>query len=74
MRRRTSISIVVTTADGMVRTVIEDDGAGFAFGAVRERRSASSACASERCCSADGSTSSRRPGAGTTIVAEIPLG
>ena len=31
----TSISIVVTITDGLARTVIEDNGAGFAVGDVR---------------------------------------
>ncbi len=68
-----SISIVVTTADGMVRTVIEDDGAGFTFGAVR-KEALGLVGMRERALLLGGRFDvESSPGAGTTIVAEIPL-
>jgi signal transduction histidine kinase len=69
-----SISIVVATAGGMVRTVIEDDGAGFAPGAVREG-ALGLAGMRERAQLLGGRFEvDSSPDSGTTLVAEIPVG
>ena len=69
-----SISIVVTTADSMVRTVIEDDGVGFAFGAVRAEALGLVGMRERALLLGGRFDVESSPGAGTTIVAEIPLG
>jgi signal transduction histidine kinase len=69
-----SISIVVTTSEGMVRTVIEDDGAGFAFGAVREEALGLVGMRERALLLGGRFDVESSPSAGTTIVAEIPLG
>jgi signal transduction histidine kinase len=69
-----SISIVVTTADGMVRTVIEDDGAGFALGKVREQALGLVGMRERAQLLGGRFNVESSPGAGTTLVAEIPLG
>ena len=68
-----SISIVVTTADGMVRTVIEDDGAGFTFGDVRTEALGLVGMRERALLLGGRFDVESSPGAGTTIVAEIPL-
>jgi signal transduction histidine kinase len=68
-----SISIVVTTADGMVRTMIEDDGVGFAFGAVREEALGLVGMRERALLLGGRFDVESSPGRGTTIVAEIPL-
>jgi two-component system, chemotaxis family, sensor kinase Cph1 len=69
-----SISIVVTTAEGMVRTMIEDDGVGFAFSAVREEALGLVGMRERALLLGGRFDVESSPGGGTTIVAEIPLG
>jgi signal transduction histidine kinase len=69
-----SISIVVTTADGMVRTMIEDDGVGFAFNTVREEALGLVGMRERALLLGGRFDVESSPGGGTTIVAEIPLG
>jgi signal transduction histidine kinase len=68
-----SISIVVTTADGMVRTVIEDDGAGFTPGAVREEALGLVGMRERALLLGGRFEVESSPGSGTTLVAEVPL-
>jgi signal transduction histidine kinase len=68
-----SISIVVTTADGMVRTVIEDDGTGFTLGAVREEALGLVGMRERALLLGGRFEVESAPGSGTTLVAEIPL-
>ena len=68
-----SISIVVMTSDGMVRTVIEDDGAGFALGAVREEALGLVGMRERAQLLGGRFEVVASPGAGTTLVAEFPL-
>jgi signal transduction histidine kinase len=68
-----SISIVVTTAEGMVRTMIEDDGVGFAFSAVREEALGLVGMRERALLLGGRFDVESSPGGGTTIVAEIPL-
>jgi chemotaxis family two-component system sensor kinase Cph1 len=68
-----SVSIVVAAADGAVRTVIEDDGTGFATGSVREQ-ALGLVGMRERAHLLGGRLEvESSPGAGTTVVAELPL-
>ena len=68
-----SISIVVTTAEGMVRAVIEDDGAGFTFGDVRTEALGLVGMRERALLLGGRFDVESSPGAGTTIVAEMPL-
>jgi signal transduction histidine kinase len=69
----TSISIVVAASQGMVRTVIEDDGAGFSLGAVREGALGLTGMRERALLLGGRFEVESSPGAGTTLVAEIPL-
>ena len=66
------VSILLQRKDGAVVAVVEDDGAGF----DPSRRAADAlglaGCASVSRSPAAGCRSSRRPAAGTTVVAEVP--
>jgi signal transduction histidine kinase len=68
-----SVSIVVATADGVVRTVIEDDGVGFAVGAVREQALGLVGMRERALLLGGRFEVESSPGSGTTIVAEVPL-
>jgi signal transduction histidine kinase len=68
-----SVSIVVALGEGSVRVVIEDDGAGFVRSEVREQ-ALGLVGMRERALLLDGRFDvESAPGAGTTIVAELPL-
>jgi len=67
------VSIVVATSEQAVRAVIEDDGVGFATGHVREH-ALGLVGMRERAQLLGGRLQvESSPGAGTTVVAEIPL-
>ena len=68
-----SVSIVVASTDGSVRTVIEDDGVGFVPGAVREA-ALGLVGMRERVKLLGGRFEVQAaPGHGTTLIAELPL-
>ena len=68
-----SVSIVVTSSDRLVRAIVEDDGAGFAVGKVREH-ALGLVGMRERAQLLGGRLDvESSPGSGTTIVAELPL-
>ena len=68
-----SVSIVVTGSDRLVRAIVEDDGAGFAVGKVREH-ALGLVGMRERAQLLGGRLDvESSPGSGTTIVAELPL-
>jgi signal transduction histidine kinase len=68
-----SVSIVVAAAKRSVRAVIEDDGAGFVTGTVREQ-ALGLVGMRERAQLLGGRLEvESSPGAGTTVVAELPL-
>ena len=67
-----SVSIVVTSREGSVRAVIEDDGVGFELTAVRAG-ALGLVGMRERVLLFDGSLDLQSaPGAGTTLVVELP--
>jgi signal transduction histidine kinase len=69
----TTVSIVVTGRDGSLRAVVEDDGNGFAQGHVREH-ALGLVGMRERAHLLGGRLDvESSPGAGTTVVAELPL-
>jgi signal transduction histidine kinase len=69
----TRVSIVVASSDRSVRAVIEDDGAGYTVGAVREH-ALGVAGMRERAQLLGGRLEvESSPHAGTTVVAELPL-
>jgi len=69
-----SVSIVVTQSDGIVRSVIEDDGVGFSPDAVREG-ALGLVGMRERVHLLGGRLEVQSaPGSGTTLVVELPLG
>jgi signal transduction histidine kinase len=68
-----SVSIVVMSSDRLVRAIVEDDGAGFAVGKVREH-ALGLVGMRERAQLLGGRLDvESSPGSGTTIVAELPL-
>ena len=68
-----SVSIIVLADDGVVRTVIEDDGAGFDPTAVRNG-ALGLVGMRERVALLDGRFDvESAPGAGTTLIVELPL-
>jgi len=70
----TSVSIVVTSKDGFVRAVVEDDGGGFDAGTAR-KGALGLVGMRERAQLLGGRLDvESSPGAGTTVVAELPLG
>jgi signal transduction histidine kinase len=69
-----SVSIVVTSTEDFVRTLIEDDGSGFSPAGVR-RDALGLVGMRERTAILGGRFEvESSPGAGTTILAELPLG
>jgi len=70
----TTVSIVVASTDRSVRAVVEDNGKGFATGDVREQ-ALGLVGMRERAQLLGGRLEvESTPGAGTTVVAELPLG
>ena len=68
-----SVSIVVSGSAGSVRAIVEDDGRGFALGTVREH-ALGLVGMRERAQLLGGRVDvESAPGAGTTIVVELPL-
>ena len=69
-----AVSIVLTRRDGAVRTVVEDDGRGFAAGDVREN-ALGLVGMRERLALVGGKlTVESAPGVGTSLVADVPVG
>jgi two-component system sensor kinase len=67
------VSIVVATAEGTVRTVIEDDGVGFTVGNVREH-ALGLVGMRERATLLGGRLEvESSPGSGATILVELPV-
>jgi signal transduction histidine kinase len=69
-----SVSIVVALGEESVRVVIEDDGAGFVRGEVREQALGLVGMRERALLLGGRFDVESAPGAGTTIVAELPLG
>jgi signal transduction histidine kinase len=69
-----SVSIVVALGEGSVRVVIEDDGAGFVRGEVREHALGLVGMRERALLLGGRFDVESAPGAGTTILAELPLG
>jgi signal transduction histidine kinase len=68
-----TVSIIVTAGEGTVRTVIEDDGAGFVVGRVREH-ALGLVGMRERALLLGGRLEvESSPGSGTTILVELPV-
>jgi len=67
-----SVSIVVAAHGGSVRTIVEDDGAGFALDAVREGALGLVGMRERTILLGGRFEVESRPGAGTTIVIELP--
>jgi signal transduction histidine kinase len=68
-----NVSVVVAAAPGVVRAVVEDDGAGFVPGSVRENALGLVGMRERVNVMGGRFEVHSAPGAGTTIVAELPL-
>jgi two-component system, NarL family, sensor histidine kinase DevS len=68
-----SVSVVVASSDSAVRAVIEDDGVGFKIGTVRENAFGLLGMRERVSILGGRFELESSPGAGTTIVAELPL-
>ena len=68
-----SVSVVVAAAPGVVRAVVEDDGAGFVPGSVRENALGLVGMRERVNVMGGRFEVHSAPGTGTTIVAELPL-
>jgi signal transduction histidine kinase len=71
--RASRVSVLVTRKDGSVTAVIEDDGAGFDPSRVREEGLGLMGMRERAALVGGRITVESRPGAGSTLVAEVPL-